>query len=154
MDGFDWSPAPPFVPPEPGEDGWCVRDAICELLRWVRGSAEWSRFIQGPRGRDVPRLASHLGLTNFEFPGDWNEFIKRMAHPGVAVFDFPAYEKSHAVYVHDVRWLAHHWPRPGRPPASPHQRPLRWFGWPLGPQHVVRRPELAGVLVDERQPPH
>jgi hypothetical protein len=103
MNGFDWSPAPPFVPAEPGEDGWCVRDAICELLRWVRGSAEWSRFVQGPRGRDVPRLASHLGLTNFEFPGDWNEYIKRMAHPGVAVFDFPAYEKSHAVYVHDVR---------------------------------------------------
>ena len=68
MLGFDWSPAPPFVPTEPGEDGWCVRDAICDLFAWTPRSAEWSGFIEGPRGRDIPRLAAHLGLTKLRVP--------------------------------------------------------------------------------------
>jgi hypothetical protein len=89
MDGFKWSPSAPYVPAEPGEDGWCVRDAFCELLRWTPGSAEWSRFIEGPAGQDMPRLAGHLGLTVFEIPGDWNDLIERATHPGIALFEFP-----------------------------------------------------------------
>lgn len=78
MDGFEWSPAAPYVATEPGEDGWCLRDAFCELLRWARGSAEWSRFtVEGTGGQDVSRLAEHLGLTVFDVPGDWNQPISR-----------------------------------------------------------------------------
>jgi hypothetical protein len=153
MDGFVWSLAPPYVPTVPGEDGWCVRDSFCELFKWARGSLEWSRFnVEAPVGKDVDRLAKHLGLTIFDTSRDWNELIKRSAHPGVAEFVFPAYGKAHTVYVPDVQWLLHHWPTPDGPPATTADRQLLRYGWPLGPEHLVRGPELDAVIVDERQP--
>ena len=87
-----------------------MRDAVCQLFGWRPGSENWRRFIEGPQGKDAPRLAEHVGLTEFQVPQDWNELIRRLAHPGVAVFDFHAYQKSHVVYVHDLRRLLHHWP--------------------------------------------
>lgn len=155
MDGFKFAPAPPYVPTEPGEDGWCVRNAFCELFQWVPGSEEWLRFdVEGPQGEDTRRLAEHLGLTLFDLPGDWNGLITDLDHPGVAVFDFPDYEKSHSIYVHDLRWLLHHWPTSdGLPSEETADRHLISCGWPLFPQYVDRRPVLRAVIVDERQSP-
>jgi hypothetical protein len=51
MAGFKWSATPPYVPTVPGEDGWCVRDAVSKLLGWERDSEEWSRFIEGRNRR-------------------------------------------------------------------------------------------------------
>ena len=56
MDGFEWSPTTPFVPTEPGEDGWCGRDAFCELFGWEPDSDEWSRFISAPGRLLIDRL--------------------------------------------------------------------------------------------------
>lgn len=153
MNGFEWSPSVPCVAMGLGEDGWCLRDAICELFRWEPGSPDWSRFIEGPQGQDVPRLAKHLGLTTFEIPQNWNDLIARTAHPGIAVFDFPAYHKSHALYVYNVAALIHHWPIAEGPPATARERWLFWYGWPLTREYLVRGPELGAVLIDERHPP-
>ena len=154
MDGFKWSPPAPWVAMEPGEDGWCLRDAVCELFRWEPRSPEWHRFVEGPDGPDVPRLAEHLGLTTFQIPQNWNDLIVRTAHPGIAVFDFHAYRKSHAIYVSNAAALIHHWPVAEGPPATYGERRLFWCGWPLGREHLIRGPVLGEVLLDERQPPH
>jgi hypothetical protein len=154
MHGFVWSEAPPYIGSEPGEDGWCLRDAYCELLGWQPGSAEWSRFdIEGPVGEDTFRLADHLGLASYDLHRDWNELIADMAHPGAALFLFHRYRKAHIVYVHDVRWLMHHWPVPDGRPALPSQRQLISPGWPLTYPHIARGPELGAVIVDRRQMP-
>ena len=153
MVGFDWHKTPGFVPTEEGEDGWCMRDAICQLFGWEPDSENGRLFIEGPQGQDTPRLAEHLGLTEFQVPQDWNELIRRLAHPGAAIFDFHAYRKSHVVYVHDLRWLLHHWPEIDGQPARPGDRPLWSYGWPLGREHMLRGPVLGAVLIDERQPP-
>jgi hypothetical protein len=153
MAGFEWSPTPGCVPMEAGEDGWCMRDAICQLLGWTSGSENWWQFIEGPKGKDTPRLAEHLGLKEFQVPRDWNDLIRNLAHPGVVIFDFHAYQMSHVVYVHDLRWLLHHWPTVGGLPARPEERPLWSFGWPLGQEHMLRGPVLGAVLIDEREPP-
>jgi len=101
MAGFEWSPTVPFVPMQPGEDGWCLQDALCGLFRWAPGSSEWSRFdAEGPAGKDIPRLATHLGLTAFVFPDDWNDLIARTAHPGVTLFVFPAYRQCAGLAGH------------------------------------------------------
>lgn len=153
MDGFAWSPSPAYVPMEAGEDGWCMRDAVCRLFGWTPGSDEWLRFIEGPQGQDTPRLAEHLGLIELQIPQDWNNLIGRLSHPGVAVFDFYAYQKSHVVYVPDLRWLLHHWPTVDGKPARSGDRQLWSFGWPLGPEHMARRPVLGAVLIHEREAP-
>ena len=106
MAGFEWSPTSAYVPTEDGEDGWCVRNAIRELFLWVPEGEEWRQFIEGLEWPDTRRLAEHLGLTVFEFPEDWNKLLACLDHPGVAMFAFPDYEKSHVVYVHDIRWLS------------------------------------------------
>jgi hypothetical protein len=103
------------VSTEESGDGWCVRDAFCKLFGWEHCSDERSRLVEASEGQDTPRLAEHLGLTLFEVPKDWNELIHRHAHPGIAVFAFPAYQMSHVVYVHDVQWLLHHWTHDGQP---------------------------------------
>jgi hypothetical protein len=151
--GFEWSPTPGFVPTEPGEDGWCMRDAICQLFGWRPGSENWRLFVEAPQPQDTPRLAEHLGLACFQVPPDFNELIGRLAHPGVAIFDFDHYKISHSVYVHDLRWLLHHWPTIDGLPAKPADRPLWSYGWPLGPEHMSRRPVLGAVFIDEREPP-
>lgn len=153
MVGFEWSPTLGFVPMAAGENGWCMRDAICQLFGWDLDSEERSRFIEGPAGKDTPRLAEHLGLTEFQIPQDWNELIRHLAHPGVAIFDFHAYQVSHVVYVHDLRWLLHHWPAVDGLPANSVDRPLWAYGWPLGPEHMARGPVLGAMLIDEREPP-
>jgi hypothetical protein len=123
------------------------------LFGWSLGSVEWLWFIEGPQGQDTPRLAEHVGLTALQIPQDWNNLIGRLAHPGVAVFDFHAYQKSHVVYVPDLQWLLHHWPRVDGEPARPEDRKLRSFGWPLGPEHMARGPVLGAALIDEREEP-
>jgi hypothetical protein len=152
MAGFEWSPTPVFMPAEAGEDGWCMRDAVCQLFGWQPGSENWYQFVEGPQGEDTARLAEHAGLTFLQVPQDWNELVARLDHPGAAIFDFHIYQKSHAVYVEDLRWLLHHWPTVDGMAAGPEIRPLLWFGWPLGPQHMARGPVLGAVLIDERQP--
>lgn len=154
MDGFRWSPAPPFVPTVAGENGWCMRDAFCELFGWEPDSEEWHQFtVEGAAGHDLDRLAGHLSLTVYEVRGDWDRLVACMAHPGIALFVFPAYRMSHVVYVNDVRWLLLHWSTPGGPPTAQAELPSRPFGWPLGFQHLRRGPVLEAVIVDERQQP-
>jgi len=154
MADFEWPPTPAYVPTEEGEHGWCVRNAICELLQWEPEGKEWRQFVEVPGWPDTRRLAEHLGLTPFEFPEDWNKLLTCLDHPGAAIFAFPDYEKSHVIYVHDIRWLLHHWPAPDEPPAEETgERRLVSYGWPLFPQYVDRGPVLCAVIVDERQPP-
>jgi hypothetical protein len=72
---------PPFAPATPGEIGWCVRDALCELLGWAPGSEEWSRFVESREGQDIPpacraprpnRLRDSEGLERAHCaPGPW-----------------------------------------------------------------------------------
>jgi hypothetical protein len=134
---------------------WLVRPGrILPIVR-VGAELEWSRFlVEGPGGRDVFRLAEHLGLAVYEIPDDWNQLVTRTAHPGVAWFIFPDYRRAHTVYVHDVRWLLQHWPVPEGPPATFGERPLWEYGWPLAGRCLDRGPSLAAVIKDERQPPH
>ena len=154
MVGFEWSPTLRYVSTEPGEDGWCMRDAVCQLFGWPPGSENWSAFIEGVRGEDTPRLAEHLGLACFQIPQDWNELIQRLDHPGAAIFDFHVYQKSHVVYFAHLRWLLHHWSANDGLPARPGDRPLWRFGCPPGRVHMIRGPVLGVVLIHERQPPH
>lgn len=153
MDGFEWSPTPPYSATEVGEDGWCLRDAVCQLLNWPPGSSNWSKFIESPRGSDTPRIAAHLNLACLTIPCDWNALIGLLDHSGLAIFDFHAYQKSHVVFVPDLRWLLHHWPTPDGKPTSPTERHLIRFGWPLGPEYMMRDPILGAVLLDQHQPP-
>jgi hypothetical protein len=153
MNGFEWSQTEDFVSPVEGANGWCVRDAICRLFGWSPGSEEAKRFIEGPQGEDTPRLAEHLGLAVFQVPQDWNELIQRLDHPGVAVFNFKEYNISHSVYVHDLRWLFHHWPGIDGLPAKGEDQQLWSYGWPLSPGYIRRGPVLGAVLIDEQQPP-
>ena len=48
MADFEGFPTHAYVPTEEGEDGWCVRNAISELLRWESEGEEWWQFIEGP----------------------------------------------------------------------------------------------------------
>ena len=149
MAGFRWSPR--IRPPDavPGSSGWCVRDSYCQLLGWPPGPVEWSRFIEYPDPDDLLPLASHLGVTVFDvgIPPHWNELTGKLDHPGIAIFDFPSIARGHAVHVHHVHALLHHWPRFGGFPRTD----LPASGWPLGPGHLRHHPKLAWVIVDERQ---
>lgn len=150
MAGFQWSPRDLPASPVPGSDGWCVRNAYCDLLRWPAGSAEWSRFIESPHPDDLLPLARHLGVTVYDVgvAEHWNALIGKLDHPGIAVFDIPAAAIGHAVCVPHVHALLHHWPEFGG-----HPRPdLPTFGWPLGPEHLRHNPKVFWVIVDERQP--
>jgi hypothetical protein len=149
LEGFKWSSTDIWVDEE-GSDGWCVRDAFCRLLGWERGSDEWSRFIRGPAGPDTPRLAEHLGLTVLLVPPDWAELNRLAAHPGLVVFDFLDFEKSHIEYVPNVETLLQWWPTPDGLPGG---HPPRSTGWPLVKWHMDRKPVLRAVIIDQRQPP-
>lgn len=149
LEGFKWSPSKGYVSDD-DSDGWCVRDAFCQLFGWRCGSEEWSRFIKWPTGPDTFRLAGRLGLTLFEVvPEYWGEIFRRAAHPGVALFIFPRFGRSHTGYVPDVRWLLRYWPTPD---GRPYRWPPRNTGWPLGPEHMERKPVLKAVIIDEHQP--
>lgn len=151
MTGFEWSPtgSAPVQLPEPGSDGWCVRDAVCELFGWPPGSEEWYRFIEFPNGRDIERMCTHLGLEMFTVtdPVEWNKLIKKLDHPGLASFVFPSVGAAHIVYVHHIHALLHHWPTRGR--MNPE---LLYAGWPLDSGHLKYGAELDTVIVDTRQP--
>jgi len=152
MAGFEWSETPPYVPTVSGDNGWCVRDAVCQLFGWPPGSENWSAFIEGPQGEDTTRLADHLGLTLFDLtaPGAYDELSHRAAHPGVALFGFDEVDISHVVCVPDVRWLLRYWPTPD---GRPNRKTALSTGWPLGPQHMAHGPVLFALIIDERESP-
>lgn len=80
MVGFNWSSTPSQALTIPGDDGWCVRNAVCRLLGWQRDLEEGRAFIKWPEWTDVIKLAMHLGLTVFEIaaPGVvWDELVPR-----------------------------------------------------------------------------
>src|ERR1700683_2742329 len=45
MADFEWSSTPGFVPMGPGEDGWCMRDAVCELVGRGVGAENWGFVV-------------------------------------------------------------------------------------------------------------
>ena len=152
MDGFRWSrPAGPSPDPVPGSDGWCGRDSYCRLLGWPPDSPEWYQFVEYPNPDDMLPLAQHLGMTVFDvgIPEHWNKLIGELDHPGIATFELPGASMGHAVYVHHVRALLHHWPTFGGFPRAD----LLSFGWPLRSEHLRYNPRLFWVIVDERQLP-
>ena len=152
MAGFEWSETPPYVPTVPGDNGWCVRDVVCQLFGWPPGSENWSAFIEGPQGEDTARLADHLGLTLLDLtaPGAYDEPSHHPAHPGVALFGLDKVGMSHVAYVADARWLLRYWPTPD---GRPNRKPALSTGWPLGPQHMAHGPVLFAVIIDERESP-
>jgi len=97
MTGFEWFPRTIPAHRVPGSDGWCVRDAYCQLLTWP-----------------------HLGVAVFDvgIPEYWNELVGKLDHPGIAMFEIPSIAAGHAVYVHHVRALLHHWPNFGAFPGG------------------------------------
>jgi len=104
MMGFAWE-GPETAPPPPA-DGWCVRDAVCELFEWPVGSEEWRSFIQGPDGPDVDRLLAHLGLEDVEAAdgeGDVEVPEEWLDHPGLAFYAFPSARMSHVIYEAHLR---------------------------------------------------
>ncbi len=81
---------------QPPGDGWCVRDAFCELMNWPEHSDEWNRFIEGPTLEDVIRLGNRLGLHRLHWDADKRRWLSdhpdsfdsepRLDHPGVVIF--------------------------------------------------------------------
>ncbi|HEV2345153.1 MAG TPA: hypothetical protein VGS97_13735 [Actinocrinis sp.] len=155
MEGFEWTPAQPVQ--FPGQvDGWCVRNAFCDLLGWAPDSEEADHFIESPKNSDLRRLCEHLGLEFFDLadPAQWNKLITTMDHPGIATFFFPSMGGGHSVYVHHVHALLHHWPTQDGLPRT--DLPvMNWprFGWPLGGGHLQFGPLLHTVVLDPQQPP-
>lgn len=151
MSGFRWTHRDLPANREQGSDGWCVRDAYSRLLQWPPGSAEWARFIEWPHPDDMLPLTRHLGVTVYDvgIPQHWNELTTKLDHPAVAMFEIPSVNAGHAVYVHHVHALLHHWPGLGGMPRLD----LPTAGWPLGPEHLQYGPSLFWVVVDERQAP-
>jgi hypothetical protein len=139
MAGFQWSPRTnPGRVFGPGEDGWCARDAICQLLGWPPGSDEWQRFVESPAGQDMPRLLRHLVLTDFDLEGaaEWNDLLALVERsgdlPAVAWYLMEQVGLAHMVYVPSVRWLLRYWPTPwgSQKDAAAWDGP-GWPGWPL-----------------------
>jgi len=107
------------------------------------------RFIEYPHPDDLLPLARHLGVTVFDvgIPQHGNELIGKLDHPGIAIFNLPGAARGHAVYVHHVHALLHHWPTSAAPRTD-----LPTSGWPLGPEHLRYNPKLFWIIVDEWQP--
>lgn len=137
MVGFTWTRRT-VTPAMRRLDGdlWCVRDALCALLRWPPGSEEWRRFIEAPDGpADMERLIEHLGLVAYDpaYPEHAALLCEALDHPGVASYKFHRERLEHCQY----------------------QAHLRHFV-PLGPEYLRadRNPELFQIIVDLRQAPH
>src|SRR6266849_3820739 len=88
MAGFKWTHRELPTNPLPG-DGWCVRDAFCELFRWPPGSDEWNAFIEIPYHEDMPRLIEHLGLESYdpEYRPHAEKLAARLDHPGIVAYN-------------------------------------------------------------------
>ena len=140
MSGFTWltdaTPQLGVLTPS-DEDLWCVRDAICQLMRWAPGSDDYRAFIRLPGKQDTYRLATHLGLALFDYDNQSQIAAEHATHPGVMLYelDVPGAPSSnpvaHMIYEPDLRRLR------GIPP-----------------QYDEYRPKLVLVLVDMNQSPH
>lgn len=150
MDGFEWTERPEPLTPDDGNDGYCLRDAVCQLYGWGPGSADREAFIREPAGGDSARFFEHLGLSFFDFADweQWKQLHQRLDHPGIALFGFPSVKLSHVVFVSWVEMVLHHWQRDGQPITV--DRPV--FGWPLGIEHLEHDPQLWGIVVHESRP--
>ncbi len=87
MAGFTWSPPAPQLRLVPG-DGWCVRDALCQLFGWPIDSEEGLRFVENPEGADLYRLIEHLGLEWYDpaHQPHEEELATRLDHPGIVLY--------------------------------------------------------------------
>jgi hypothetical protein len=137
MLGFAWTPTTITAAMRalPG-DLWCVRDALCALMKWQPGSDEWNCFIEAPNGpANMQRLIDHLGLVSFDpdFPGHASLLQRAPDHPGVASY------KLHQVRMEHLQYQPH----------------LRHFV-PLPSEYLLAdsEPELFQIIVDLRQDPH
>ncbi len=130
MDGFDWTPRPRPSLSGPAGDLWCVRDAFSELMAWLPGSLEWSRFVEAPVAEDMDRLCDHLGLVWCDPDTQAEIFDAYLDHPGMAVYALHSERLSHVMY-------------------QPHLRHLR----PLPPQYAPFQAELFRIIADLRQAP-
>ena len=132
MTGFAWLEHSNPLPPGQAGDAWCVRDSICELFGWPMGGWEWRAFIQGPGPEDVQRLEEHLGLVHVDprLPDDMAWFQRNRAHPGIVAWNLYSDHWTHFIFARDLETIPN-----------------------LPAQYLVRRPALAGFLVDVRQPP-
>jgi hypothetical protein len=136
MDGFTWTkPAASLnIPVVPGDDGWCVRDAICELLAWPRDSKNWRAFVEAPQSSDFHRLIDYLGLSWFDLYGP--QLVNNLVHPGILLYflECPGMPSdllmAHTVFETDLR---------------------RIVGIP--DNYAPYNPELVAVIVDIQQPP-
>lgn len=140
MEGFTWSAATP-MPRLLSGDGWCVRDAFCQLLDWPVGSAEWLRFVENPEGPDIYRLIEHLGLEWYDpaCPPHWAELAARLDHPGIILYDLT-------------------YPDPFEPEGVGHRghvlyQPHLRYPRPLSLRYQAFDPEVVNVIVDTRQAP-
>ena len=96
MDGFRWFTTAPA--PRRAGNGWCVRDALCELYGWAPGSKNWRTFVvEYPEGKDIERLVQHLGLVWLDRQ-KVGEDSTLQDHPGVAFYDLDLYQVSHCVF--------------------------------------------------------
>jgi hypothetical protein len=134
MRGFKWTSTPGKIPAELG-DGWCLRDAMCQLFGWSIGSKEWRAFIECPSAYDTERLCDHLGLEWYDplHPPHIPLLQARVEHPGAFVYVSGLWQLSHVIY-------------------EPHLRYPRW----LPPAYLDVDPnwELLRCFVDVRQSPH
>lgn len=130
---FEWDEPRPVPKWNPDDgDGWCARDAFCQLFGWPRGSDEWNRFMEGITAGELDRLTEHLGLAWFdpEYEPHREVLETSLDHPGVAVYAIHSHRMSHCAY-------------------EPHLRYLQ--GLPV--QYWDLEPELFRFIVDLRQPP-
>jgi hypothetical protein len=140
MSRFTWSPITSQLRPLPG-DGWCVRDAFCQLLGWPVGSLEWTRFVEDPGGPDLYRLIDHLGLEWFDpaAPQHQAALADRLDHPGIFLYGLTYPDPLAASGV------GHR----GHVTYQPHLRRPQ----PLPLRYQAFQPDLVNVIVDTRQPP-
>lgn len=132
-----------------GGDGYCLRDAVCELMGWVPGSPPWHSFPESPDGHDLGALDTHLGLTSYDisYPEDLARLATHVDHPGFAMFLLQRIQQTHAVFVYSIRELLGHW---AIPDGNAVQGRMGWL-WPLHPQYAAYAPMLLGVTFDDRQ---
>lgn len=134
LSGFQWDEPRPLPQWNSNDrDGWCVRDAFCQLFGWHRGSEEWNRFLEGITAGEMDRLTEYLGLYWFdpEYRPHREVLENSWDHPGVAVYAIHAHQLSHCIF-------------------EPHLRYPRG----LPEQYWALQPELYRLIVDLRQPPH